>query len=93
MASRALASGHRGKEVDAVVLDRQRCREPVGQEHAAAAVDEDMNVLGKPSVRVEHLAGEAWVLIQHADLVNLLHAVYAREGETTWPKGKPPYGG
>jgi hypothetical protein len=39
------------------------------------------------------ITGDMRVLIQHADLVNLLHAVYAREVETTWPKGKPPYGG
>jgi hypothetical protein len=39
------------------------------------------------------ITGDMRVLIQHADLVNILHGVYAREVETTWPKGKPPYEG
>jgi putative sterol carrier protein len=37
------------------------------------------------------ITGDMRVLIQHAELVNILHAVYAREVETSWPKGKPPY--
>jgi putative sterol carrier protein len=37
------------------------------------------------------ITGDMRVLIRHADLVNVLHQVYAREVETTWPRGKPPY--
>ena len=37
------------------------------------------------------ITGDMRVLIRHADLVNVLHAVYAREVETSWPKGQPPY--
>jgi putative sterol carrier protein len=37
------------------------------------------------------ITGDMRVLIQHAELVNILHAVYAREVETSWPKGQPPY--
>jgi putative sterol carrier protein len=38
------------------------------------------------------ITGDMRVLIKHADLVNVLHEVYAREVQTTWPKGSPPYG-
>ena len=37
------------------------------------------------------ITGDMRILIRHADLVNVLHEVYAREVETSWPKGKPPY--
>jgi putative sterol carrier protein len=37
------------------------------------------------------ITGDMRVLIRHADLVNVLHGVYAREVETDWPHGKPPY--
>ncbi len=37
------------------------------------------------------ITGDMRILIKHAELVNVLHDVYAREVETTWPKGKPPY--
>ncbi len=37
------------------------------------------------------ITGDMRILIKHADLVNVLRDVYAREVETTWPKGKPPY--
>jgi putative sterol carrier protein len=37
------------------------------------------------------ITGDMRILIQHAELVNILHAVYAKEVETSWPKGKPPY--
>ena len=37
------------------------------------------------------ITGDMRVLIKHAELVNVLHEVYAREVETSWPKGKPPY--
>jgi putative sterol carrier protein len=38
------------------------------------------------------ITGDMRILIRHAELVNLLHEVYAREVETSWPKGTPPYG-
>jgi len=38
------------------------------------------------------ITGDMRVLIRHANLVNVVQEVYAREVETTWPKGRPPYG-
>jgi len=35
------------------------------------------------------ITGDMRILIRHAELVNVLYSVYAREVETTWPKGKP----
>lgn len=37
------------------------------------------------------ITGDMRILIKHAELVNVLHDVYSREVQTTWPKGKPPY--
>jgi putative sterol carrier protein len=37
------------------------------------------------------IIGDMRILIQHADLVNVLREIYVQEVETTWPKGKPPY--
>lgn len=37
------------------------------------------------------IVGDMRILIQHAELVNILRDVYVREAETDWPKGKPPY--
>ena len=37
------------------------------------------------------IVGDMRILIQHAELVNTLRDIYARDVETTWPKGKPPY--
>jgi hypothetical protein len=37
------------------------------------------------------ITGDMRILIRHAELVNILHQVYAREVETGWPRGKPPY--
>ena len=37
------------------------------------------------------ITGDMRILIKHAELVNVLQQVYAKEVETTWPKGKPPY--
>ncbi len=37
------------------------------------------------------IVGDMRILIQHAELVNVLHDVYVRDVETAWPKGKPPY--
>jgi len=35
------------------------------------------------------ITGDMRILIKHAELVNVLYDVYAREVETTWPRGKP----
>ena len=37
------------------------------------------------------IVGDMRILIQHAELVNILRDVYVREAQTDWPKGKPPY--
>jgi putative sterol carrier protein len=37
------------------------------------------------------IVGDMRILIQHAELVNILRDIYVREAETDWPKGKPPY--
>ena len=37
------------------------------------------------------ITGDMRILIRHAELVNTLYEVYAKEVETTWPKGTPPY--
>ncbi len=42
----------------------------------------------KGSIKIK---GDMRVLIQHANLVNILSAIYAQEVTTTWPKGSPPY--
>ncbi len=39
------------------------------------------------------IVGDMRVLIQNAELVNILSAIYQREIETEWPKGAPPYDG
>ncbi len=37
------------------------------------------------------ITGDMRILIRHADLVNVVQEVYAREVQTSWPKGRPPY--
>ncbi|UCH87281.1 MAG: SCP2 sterol-binding domain-containing protein [Dehalococcoidia bacterium] len=37
------------------------------------------------------IIGDMRLLIQHAELVNLLHDIYVRDIKTDWPRGKPPY--
>lgn len=37
------------------------------------------------------IVGDMRVLIQNAELVNILSDIYQREVETEWPKGAPPY--
>jgi hypothetical protein len=37
------------------------------------------------------ITGNMRILIKHAELVNVLQEMYARDVETTWPKGSPPY--
>jgi hypothetical protein len=39
------------------------------------------------------ITGDMRILIQNAELVNVLSEIYQREVETDWPKGKPPYAG
>jgi putative sterol carrier protein len=39
------------------------------------------------------ITGDMRVLIQNAELVNVLSVIYQRDVETDWPKGKPPYPG
>jgi putative sterol carrier protein len=39
------------------------------------------------------ITGDKRVLIQNAELVNVLSEIYQREVETDWTKGKPPYPG
>jgi putative sterol carrier protein len=37
------------------------------------------------------IVGDMRVLIQNAELVNVLAEIYQREVETEWPNGEPPY--
>ena len=37
------------------------------------------------------ITGDMRVLIQNAELVNILSDIYQREVETEWPRGQPPY--
>ncbi len=39
------------------------------------------------------IIGDMRVLIQNAELVNVLSEIYQREVDTEWPKGEPPYAG
>jgi len=39
------------------------------------------------------IVGDMRVLIQNAELVNVLSEIYQREVQTEWPKGTPPYPG
>jgi hypothetical protein len=37
------------------------------------------------------IKGDMRILLQNADIANLIFDVYAESGLTDWPKGKPPY--
>jgi hypothetical protein len=37
------------------------------------------------------IRGDMRILIQNAELVNVIFEVYTQTGVTEWPKGKPPY--
>jgi putative sterol carrier protein len=37
------------------------------------------------------ITGDIRMLIQNAELVNVLANIYASEADTDWPKGQPPY--
>ena len=55
------------------------------EEVAAGQIDLiDAGLKGKIKI-----TGDMRILIRHAELVNVIYGVYAREIETTWPKGKP----
>jgi len=58
-------------------------------EEVAAGVADPVAAGLKGTIKV---TGDMRILIRHADLVNVVQQVYAREVQTTWPKGKPPYG-
>ena len=58
-------------------------------EESAAGIVDPVEAGLKGTIKI---TGDMRVLIRHADLVNVVQEVYAREVETTWPKGQPPYG-
>jgi hypothetical protein len=58
-------------------------------EETAAGIADPVEAGLKGTIKI---TGDMRVLIRHADLVNVVQEVYAREVETTWPKGRPPYG-
>ena len=37
------------------------------------------------------IRGDMRLLMQHADMVNVIFEVYTQSNVTEWPKGKPPY--
>ena len=55
-------------------------------EGVAAGLIDLIDAGPKGSVKI---VGDMRVLIRHAELVNVIYDVYAKEIETTWPKGKP----
>jgi putative sterol carrier protein len=59
-------------------------------EGVAAGVVDPIEAGLKGTIKI---TGDMRILIKHADLVNVLHKVYASEVETAWPDGRPPYGG
>ena len=57
-------------------------------EEVAAGLADPVEAGLKGTIKI---TGDMRILIRHADLVNVVQDVYAREVETSWPKGKPPY--
>lgn len=57
-------------------------------EGVAAGLADPVEAGLKGTIKV---TGDMRILIKHAELVNVLQEVYAREVDTSWPKGKPPY--
>ena len=57
-------------------------------EGVAAATEDPIAAGLKGTIKI---TGDMRVVIRHADLVNVLRDVYAREVDTGWPNGKPPY--
>lgn len=39
------------------------------------------------------IRGDMRILMQHAELANMIFDIYTQSSVTEWPKGKPPYGG
>ncbi|MEE8385735.1 MAG: SCP2 sterol-binding domain-containing protein, partial [Dehalococcoidia bacterium] len=37
------------------------------------------------------IIGDMRVMIQNAELINVISEIYQRDVETEWPKGQPPY--
>ena len=59
-------------------------------EGVAAGVVDPVAVGLKGTIKI---TGDMRILIKHADLVNVMRDVYAREVDTSWPRGRPPYTG
>jgi putative sterol carrier protein len=57
-------------------------------EGVAAGIVDPIDAGLKGTIKI---TGDMRIMIRHADLVNVLHGVYARDVETTWPVGQPPY--
>jgi len=57
-------------------------------EGVAAGVVDPVAVGLKGTIKI---TGDMRILIRHADLVNVMRDVYAREVDTVWPRGRPPY--
>lgn len=54
---------------------------------AAGTLDPvEVGLNGSISIR-----GDMRLLMQHADMVNVIFEVYGQSNVTEWPKGKPPY--
>ncbi|MDO8616298.1 MAG: SCP2 sterol-binding domain-containing protein [Dehalococcoidia bacterium] len=58
-------------------------------EGIAAGLVDPVNAGLKGTIKI---TGDMRILIRHADLVNVLYDIYAREVDTSWPSGRPPYG-
>ncbi len=58
-------------------------------EGIAAGLVDPVNAGLKGTIKI---TGDMRILIRHADLVNVLYDVYARDVDTSWPRGRPPYG-
>lgn len=59
-------------------------------EHVVANLVDPVEAGLKGAIKI---TGDMRVLIQNAELVNVLSNIYQREIETGWPKGRPPYAG
>ena len=58
-------------------------------EGIAAGLVDPVNAGLKGTIKI---TGDMRILIRHADLVNVLYDVYSRDVDTSWPRGRPPYG-
>ena len=57
-------------------------------EHVVANLADPVEAGLKGAIKI---TGDMRVLIQNAELVNVLSEIYQRDVETAWPKGPPPY--